>query len=222
MCDPQVFISIEPKKIPMLKKLLGKAPSQKNHGNTIIVVSGLPRSGTSMMMNMLVAGGVPVISDSIRNADEDNPNGYFEFEPVKQLSEGQNKWLAGADHKVVKIISALLEYLPADHHYKILFMERDIQETLASRRKMLNRRKEESKISDSEMEEQFRKHLADIKYWLARQPSMKVLYVNYRELIADPEAYSQTIADFIGIPVDQAKMRSVPNERLYRNRAGKT
>jgi hypothetical protein len=206
----------------LLKKLLRNTPAQKGKSKTIIVVSGLPRSGTSMMMNMLAAGGVPVVSDAIRNADEDNPNGYFEFEPVKQLSEGQNAWLAEADHKVVKIVSALLEYLPTGHRYKIIFMERDIKEILASQSKMLNRRKEESRVSDAEMEDQFNKHLADIKYWLARQPSMEVLYVNYRELIADPEGYSKTIANFIGVPVDQAKMRSVPNERLYRNRASKS
>ena len=126
---------------------------------------------------------VPLVSDSIRNADDDNPNGYFEFEPVKQLSEGQNEWLVEADHKVVKIISALLEYLPAGHHYKIIFMERDIKEILASQRKMLNRRKEESKISDEEMEDQFHKHLADTKYWLARQSNMEVLYVDYNQLM---------------------------------------
>jgi len=175
-----------------------------------------------MMMNMLKAGGVPAVSDAIRNADEDNPNGYFEFEPVKQLSEGQNDWLAEADRKVVKIVSALLEYLPTSHRYKIIFMERDIKEILASQQKMLNRRKEESRVSDAEMEDQFRKHLADIKYWLARQPNMEVLYVNYSELISDPERYTQAVADFIGISVDEAKMRSVPNERLYRNRASKT
>jgi hypothetical protein len=206
----------------MLKKFLRKAPSQKNGGKTVIVVSGLPRSGTSMMMNMLAAGGVPVVSDSIRNADEDNPNGYFEFEPVKQLSEGQNEWLAEADHKAVKIVSALLEYLPASHHYKILFMERDIKEILASQSKMLNRRKEESKISDAEMESQFHKHLADIKYWLSRQPNMEVLYVDYKLLITNPDNYCPRIADLIGVPVDQPKMRSVPNERLYRNRATRT
>jgi len=206
----------------MLKKLLRITPAQKSSAKTIIVVSGLPRSGTSMMMNMLAAGGVPAVSDSIRNADEDNPNGYFEFEPVKQLSEGQTAWLAEADRKVVKIVSALLEYLPAGHRYKIIFMERDIKEILASQSKMLNRRKEESKVSDAEMEDQFNKHLADIKYWLARQPNMEVLYVNYGELIANPEGHTQAVADFIGIPVDEAKMRSVPNARLYRNRASKT
>lgn len=209
----------------MLKKIFGTTPSQKESIKNIIVVSGLPRSGTSMMMNMLVAGGVPLVSDSVRDADEDNPNGYFEFEPVKQLSEGQNKWLADADRKVVKIVSALLEYLPAGHHYKILFMERSIKEILASQRKMLDRRNERSKVGDSEMEDQFRKHLADIKYWLARQPNMEVLYVDYNQLVSNPDGFCSKIAEFVGVPVDQAKMRSVPSERLYRNRAageGKT
>jgi LPS sulfotransferase NodH len=205
----------------MLKKILRSASSQKDRSNTIFVVSGLPRSGTSMMMNMLVEGGVPGVSDSIRNADEDNPNGYFEFGPVKQLSKGQNEWLAEADHKVVKIVSALLEYLPAGHHYKILFMERDFKEILASQLKMLNRRKQESKISDTEMEIEFHKHLKDVKYWLARQPNIEVLYINYNQLMANPDDTCPRIADFIGIPVDQTKMRSVPNEHLYRNRAAR-
>ena len=203
----------------MLKKILSKTPAPKESRKTILVVSGLPRSGTSMMMNMLEAGGVPVVSDSIRDADEDNPNGYFEFEPVKKLSEGQTDWLAQADSKVVKIVSALLEYLPASRRYKILFMERDMKEILASQQKMLDRRREESKVSDAEMEAQFQKHLADVKFWLARQPSMEVLYVNYNELISNPEKHTQAIADFIAISVDVEKMRSVPNQGLYRNRA---
>ena len=206
----------------MLKKLLGKTSSKKEANRNIIVVSGLPRSGTSMMMNMLVAGGVQVVSDSIRNADEDNPNGYFEYEPVKQLSEGQTEWLAGAEHKAVKIISALLEFLPPSHHYKILFMERDLKEILASQQKMLKRRNEESRVSDAEMESQFRKHLGDIKYWLARQPNMEVLYVDYNRMIVEPDKFCQRIVDFIEVPVDGTKMLSVPNERLYRNRVNQT
>ena len=185
---------------------------------TIIVVSGLPRSGTSMMMKMLAEGGVPVVSDSIRSADEDNPNGYFEFEPVKALAGGRYDWLEGADQKTVKIVSALLEHLPAKYHYKILFMERETKEILASQQKMLVRRSEESKTGDAEMEAQFREHLAAIKYWLARQPNMEVLYVDYNKLVAKPDDYCQEIADFIAIPVDVARMLSVPNERLYRNR----
>jgi hypothetical protein len=204
----------------MLNKLFGSRPQSKSRPKTVIVVSGLPRSGTSMMMKMLAEGGLPVLTDAIRSADEDNPNGYFELEVVKQLAEGQKDWLANADHKLVKVISALLEHLPPEHHYKILFMERQIPEILASQRKMLARRNETSKVSDDEMEAQFREHLKAIKYWLARQPNMEVLYVDYNRMMADPDQYLQKIASFIDLPLDLDKMRSVPNEGLYRNRAG--
>ncbi len=203
----------------MLKKVFGSRTPARAKTQTVIVVSGLPRSGTSMMMKMLAEGGLQVLTDSIRPADEDNPNGYFELEMVKQLSEGQKDWLANADHKLVKVISALLEHLPPENHYKVLFMERQIPEILASQRKMLARRNETSTISDADMEAQFREHLTAIKYWLARQPNMEVMYVDYNRMMADPDQYVQKIVDFIGEPVDVAKMRSVPNASLYRNRA---
>jgi hypothetical protein len=206
----------------MLKKVFGGRPAPRSVPQTVIVVSGLPRSGTSMMMKMLAEGGLPVLTDSVRSADEDNPNGYFELEQVKQLSEGQKAWLASADRKLVKVISALLEHLPSEHHYKILFMERQIPEILASQQKMLARRNETSTVSDAEMQAQFEEHLKAIKYWLARQLNMEVMYVDYNRIMADPDRYLQKIADFVGIPLDLDRMRSVPNERLYRNRASKS
>ena len=204
----------------MFKKVFASRPSSRPRTQTVIVVSGLPRSGTSMMMKMLAEGGLPVLTDAVRAADEDNPNGYFELEAVKQLSEGQKDWLADADHKIVKVISALLEHLPPEHHYKVLFMERQIPEVLASQRKMLARRNETSSVSDEEMEARFREHLKVIKYWLARQPNMDVLYMDYNRMMADPDLYLQKIVDFVGLPLDTARMRAVPNEGLYRNRAG--
>lgn len=203
----------------MLKRILRAEPATKSSEKPIIVVSGLPRSGTSMMMKMLAEGGLPVVTDAIRSADEDNPNGYFEFEPVKKLAEGEDGWLTDAGGKIVKVVSALLEHLPAKRSYKILFMEREIQEILASQQKMLYRRGEEASITDAEMEAQFRQHLTATKYWLARQPNMEVLYVNYNKLMANPDDYCQTVADFLALPLDISRMRNVPNERLYRNRA---
>ena len=205
----------------MLKNVFGGKTTQRNNDKTIIVVSGLPRSGTSMMMKMLAEGGLPILTDALREADDDNPNGYYEFELVKKLPDGQNKWLADANHKVVKIISALLEHLPTNYRYKIIFMEREPSEILASQQKMLANRNEKSEIDDVEMREQFQKHLAAIKYWLARQPNMEVMYVDYNKMILTPEDYCQAIADFLAIPVDVSKMLAVPNERLYRNRATK-
>ena len=205
----------------MLKKVFGSRSSSNKPAKpqTVIVVSGLPRSGTSMMMKMLAEGGLEVLTDAVRIADEDNPNGYFELEVVKQLAEGQQQWLANADRKLVKVISALLEHLPPEHHYKVLFMERQIPEILASQRKMLARRKETSTISDAEMEAQFREHLKVIKYWLARQPNMDVMYVDYNRMMANADELCPRIVEFLGMPLDVDKMGAVPNEKLYRNRA---
>jgi len=202
----------------LLKKILQPKPEPRQKAKPILVVSGLPRSGTSMMMKMLAEGGLEIVTDALRNSDEDNPNGYFEFEPVKRLTDGQTKWLEDSGGKVVKIISALLEHLPPNYHYKVLFMERQIREILASQQKMLARRNEASKIGDAEMEDQFVRHLQAVKYWLARQPNMEVLYVDYNKMVSNPDEFCQTIADFLDVPVDVAKMRRVPNESLYRNR----
>jgi hypothetical protein len=192
-----------------------KSPSKKQ---PIVVVSGLPRSGTSMMMKMLQAGGLELVTDSIRNADDDNPNGYFEFERVKQMSAGDRTWLDGAAGKVVKVISALLEHLPSDRSYKVIFMEREIKEVLASQKKMLDHRKETSTISDEEMAEQYRAHLKAVKPWLARQPHMEVLYVGYNSMMSDPEPLCRRVIEFLGLPLDLLKMLAVPNAQLYRNR----
>ncbi len=193
-----------------------KSPAKKQ---PIVVVSGLPRSGTSMMMKMLQAGGLEILTDELRAADDDNPNGYFEFERVKQMTEGDRAWLDEAGGKVVKVISALLEHLPTDRTYKIIFMEREIREVLASQKKMLDHRGEKSKISDEEMAAQFREHLKVVKPWLARQPRVEVLYVGYNSLMSDPEPLCRRVIEFLGLPLDLEKMLSVPNVNLYRNRA---
>jgi hypothetical protein len=201
----------------MLKKLLvrGSAGGQKE----IIVVSGLPRSGTSMMMKMLAEGGLQTVTDSLRAADDDNPNGYFEFEAIKQMAGGNIQWLEEARGRVIKVISALLEHLPPRYHYKVIFMERPLQEVLASQKKMLLNRSESSAVGDEEMAEQFKKHLAAVKYWLARQPNMEVLYMEYGKMLAAPETHCRTLAGFLDIPLDVVKMQAVPSEKLYRNRA---
>jgi Sulfotransferase family len=201
----------------MLKNLF--AGKKEPRPRKVIVVSGLPRSGTSMMMKMLAEGGLSAVEDSLREADEDNPNGYFELESSKDLKTGDKRWLFDAPGKVVKIISYLLEFLPDELTYDIIFMEREIGEVLASQQKMLLRRKEASPRSDLEMESYFREHLQAVKYWLARKPNMRVLYVSYRKLVADPDALCRTIADFLEISLDLTAMKSVPSQSLYRNRS---
>ncbi len=185
----------------------------------IIVVSGLPRSGTSMMMSMLAAGGVPPLTDSIRTADEDNPKGYFELEKVKELAK-DNAWLAEAGGRAVKIISALLKHLPGDYRYKVIFMRREMQEILASQRQMLIRRGEPTDtVSDERMAGMFRKHLAEVESWLARQPNVEVVYTNYNQMLDAPAEPIETINVFLGGHLDTAAMMAVVDKTLHRQRA---
>jgi hypothetical protein len=202
-----------------VKKFLSALSKKKSSDKPVIIVSGLPRSGTSMMMKMLAEGGLQIVTDAIRDADADNPNGYFELEIVKLLPEGNFVWLQDAGGMVVKVISSLLEYLPSEYSYKVIFMERELEEVLASQKRMLMNRNESAKLDDAEMELQFRNHLAAMKAWLARQANIEVLYVNFNALIADSKPLCIKISDFIGIPLNIDHMLSVPSEKLYRNRA---
>lgn len=202
----------------MFKSLFSRSKTVEKR-QKVVVVSGLPRSGTSMMMKMLAEGGLTIVTDSQREADEDNPNGYFEVELSKKLKDGEINWIYDAQGKTVKVISYLLEFLPNDLDYDIIFMDREIHEVLASQKKMLARRNETSTISDEEMDAQFRSHLKAVKYWLARQPNMRVLYVSYSEMVNMPANLCSSIVEFLGASLDVKAMQSVPNQSLYRNRA---
>lgn len=187
----------------------------------IVLVSGLPRSGTSMMMKMLSAGGLPPLTDRLRAPDDDNPKGYYEFERVKKLRDGDTEWLPLASGKVVKIISALLEYLPPGYHYRVLFMRREMSEVLASQRRMLVRRGEDTaKVDDGEMAGMFERHLLKVTTWLSAQPHIDVMYVHYNDVLTDPENMSLRIARFLNRKLDVQKMQSVVDPALYRQRAG--
>jgi len=192
---------------------------QSSLDNVIVVVSGLPRSGTSMMMKMLEAGGVPLLTDHLRTADEDNPKGYFEFERVKQLPKGDIAWLSEARGKAVKIISALLEHLPATYEYRVIFMRRDLKEVLASQRKMLIRRGEDpDKVDEQELLRLFQKHIRQVQRWLGQQPNIKMLEVPYNALIQDPIPYVRQINAFLGGALNEDAMIRVIDPALYRNR----
>lgn len=186
---------------------------------TIYVVSGLPRSGTSMMMRMLEAGGLNPLTDNIRTADDDNLQGYYEFERVKAMKDGDTAWVGEAQGKVIKVISALLESLPSDYQYKVIFMEREMMEILASQRKMLERRgKPGNPAEDGKFAELYGKHLEKVKAWLGGQPNMSVLYVRYNEMVADPAGYAEKVASFLSIPMNVKAMGDVPQEQYYRQR----
>jgi hypothetical protein len=186
--------------------------------NTIVIVSGLPRSGTSMMMKMLEAGGLAVLTDHERKPDEDNPKGYYEFERVKQIKEDQ-AWLPEARGKAVKMVSALLEHLPDDYRYKVIFMRRHVEEILASQRKMLIRRGEETdRVPEERMAEMFRRHVQKVEAWLAEQPNVDVLYVHYSAVLADPYPQADRVNDFLGGGLDAGAMGHVVDPSLYRQR----
>jgi hypothetical protein len=195
------------------------AKTNRSAKDVITIVSGLPRSGTSMMMKILDAGGIKVLTDNLRTADEDNPKGYYEFELVKEMKEKQ-EWLVSAKGKVVKVISALLKDLSADFNYKVIFMQRNMSEVLASQKKMLLRRGEPTNsISDEKMEKVFQNHLKQIDKWMQSQENFEVLYVHYNKILKDPEPYLQEINSFMGNSLDLDKMRGVIDKRLYRNKA---
>lgn len=187
-------------------------------GKAIVVVSGLPRSGTSMMMSMLQAGGLLVLTDEIREADEDNPKGYYEFEPVKQL-EHDTAWLDKAGGKVVKVISQLVQDLPGEHEYRVVFKLRKMAEVLASQRQMLIRRgRPADAVSDETLAQVFAKHLAKVQDWVEAQSNMQVLYVDYGEVLAQPLEQAQRVNHFLGGGVDVQAMASVVDRRLHRQR----
>jgi hypothetical protein len=188
--------------------------------NPVIIVSGLPRSGTSMMMKVLEAGGLPVLIDGLRAADPDNPEGYYEYERVKELDKGDTAWVADAQGKVVKVISALLEFLPPDYQYRVIFMHRNIDEVLNSQRKMLTHRGENVEaVNDAEMADLFAKHLMKVKEWLRAQPNFAVLNVDYNAMMQNPESYIRMINKFMENTRDEEAMAKMIKPNLYRNRA---
>jgi hypothetical protein len=185
---------------------------------TITIVSGLPRSGTSMMMKMLAAGGIELLIDNLREADDDNPKGYFEFERVKQI-EHDKAWLEDARGRVVKLISALLKHLPSDYNYKVVFMRRAMPEVLASQRQMLLRRGEPvDAVPDEKMAVMFEKHIAQVESWLASQPNIETLYVSYNQVMKDPRTHAERINDFLGGALNVDAMTAVADRSLYRQK----
>ena len=186
----------------------------------IVIVSGLPRSGTSMAMKMLEAGGIDLFVDSVRPADEDNPRGYFEHERVKQLQKEKNRsWLREGRGKVVKVISFLLTDLPPEHRYQVIFMNRHLDEVVTSQNKMLLRRGEELKQDDGEMKRLFSDHLQRVRSWLSRQRHFQVLEVHYSQVVASPLQQAERIGRFLDLPLQFSRMAEVVDPELYRNRS---
>jgi len=190
------------------------------YGQPVVLVSGLPRSGTSMLMQMLEKGGMPIVTDKTRTPDEDNPRGYQEFERIKELDRTRNKsWLQNYRGQVIKTISFLLQDLPLNLNYQVLFMRRNIDEVLRSQSKMLERNGTAGTVvSDEKMRLNYELHLKKVYYRLGRTPNFQVLYLDYPAIIEDPLREARRISSFLGRHLDVEAMAGAVEAGLYRNR----
>lgn len=186
----------------------------KHRDNQIVIVSGLPRSGTSLMMQMLHAGGVPVLTDANRTADVSNPNGYFEYDPVMSLHT-DNSWLGLAQNKSVKVVAPLLKYLDPKYRYKVIFMNRDLTEVVKSQQKMIGKNPD---VLPVKLFEAYQKHLNQIENWKDKEPGVELIYMNYTDAINKPEETVSKVAKFIGLDLNVSKMTACVDKALYRNK----
>jgi hypothetical protein len=206
--------------MPALLPAADRLIRRLRYGAPITVVSGLPRSGTSMAMKMLEAGGMQVVTDGARKADEQNPNGYYELEAVKGLDkDGDASWLLDARGKAVKVVSHLLTWLPEIYDYRVIFMERSLDEIIASQNKMLDERGHAVDARDADRAKAaFERHLDQTMRFLAHRPCFRTRTVNYTQAVQDPHAAAERIAAFLGDKLDVAAMAAVADQALYRNR----
>lgn len=184
----------------------------------VTIVSGLPRSGTSMVMQMVHAGGIPACTDGVRGADPDNPRGYFELERVKAL-RADRSWLPEARGKVIKVIHMLLPELPTDLDYRVLFVERDLGEVIASQQKMLARLgRPGAALAPERLVAAFQSQLRQVREWLAQQPRFQVRSLQYAAVVQDPRAAASSINQWLGGGLDEGAMAASVDASLYRNR----
>jgi hypothetical protein len=183
----------------------------------ITIVSGLPRSGTSLMMQMLRAGGLPILSDETRPADQHNQRGYFEDRRVRSLGK-ENGWLHEAEGKALKVVSQLLYHLPAGFDYRVLFLRRDLDEVLRSQETMLSGLGQPAGPDRAVMRAHFEQHLAKLDDWLPQQQHLKVLNVEHRQLIADAASSAQRVKEFLGVDLDVKAMAQAVDPALHRQR----
>ena len=183
----------------------------------VCVVSGLPRSGTSLAMGLLQAGGMPILSDETRQADFDNPNGYFEYAGAGSL-QSDNAWVHYSVGKAVKVISPLLRYLPSDLQYRVVFMRRNMREISLSQEQMLRRRGHPVGKDSGQVEKIMRAHINQVETWLSEQRNMSVCYIDYKWVVENPVEASRKLVKFAQLQGDPAEMAEVVNRSLYRQK----
>ncbi len=187
----------------------------KYRDNQIVLVSGLPRSGTSLMMQMLNKGGIEPLTDDKRKPDDSNPKGYYEFEPVMSLHR-DNSWLGKAQNKAVKIVAPLLKHLSPEYRYKIIFMNRDLNEIVKSQQKMIGKDPETIPVT---LYNSYHQQLQQIEVWKEREPHVELIYVNFKEVLENPVETSNKIEKFIGVPLEKNAMANCVDLNLYRNKS---
>jgi hypothetical protein len=195
---------------------------RRRAGEPLVIVSGLPRSGTSMMMRMLEAGGLPIMTDGARSADVDNPKGYFEHERIKDLErEADKSYLRAGRGKALKVISFLIPHLPDENDYRVIFMRRDLDEVLSSQDKMIQRLGTTDAAADREaMKEAYRNDIVRTRLLCRKRQNMEMIEIQYKATVEDPAETARRVNEFLGGRLDEAAMRRAVDESLYRNRAG--
>ena len=182
------------------------------------IVSGLPRSGTSLMMQMIHSGGLPALTDQVRGGDRDNPRGYFELEAVKKTKK-DHSWLDDTPGRVVKMVHLLLYDLPGDRSYRVVFMTRDLGEVVRSQGVMLRRRGTTgASLSPEQLIKAYESQLAKIRQWLDEQPCFATHYTSYNDLMAEPPAAAAAVNAFLGGGLDVDAMLRNVDPKLYRQR----
>jgi hypothetical protein len=174
-----------------------------------------------MMMQILDAGGIPAMTDAVRGADKNNPKGYFEYEPVKQLGQGDSAWLDEARGRAVKIIAQLLPRLPKTHGYRVIFMLRDLDEIVASQQAMLARlERKGGSLPPERMRAVFEGQLHQVSQAL-RERGIPLLLVPHADCLQDPQAIAAKLQGFLGPSFDAASVTATVDPQLYRSKAGK-
>lgn len=185
----------------------------------VTIVSGLPRSGTSMMMQMLDQGGIEPFSDGMREADTDNPKGYYEHEKATQLGRDRS-WVPGVRGKCVKIMAQLLPMLPRDQKYRIIFMDRDLREIARSQRMMLDRLGNKGgDLSDAALMMTLDAHVAGVEKWMARMPNVQCLYMDYSAVLEDPGQAAHQLSEFLGGGLNEESMCAAVDPALRRQQS---
>lgn len=193
---------------------LNDKSTYKYRKDQIVIVSGLPRSGTSVMMQMLNSGGLDVLTDGNRKSDISNPKGYFEYDPVMALHK-DNSWLGEAQNKSVKVVAPLLKFLDPKYRYKVIFMNRDINEVIKSQQKMIGK---DPDVLPLKLLEAYTKHLNQVEIWKEREPNVELIYVNYNDVLDNTNEAINKVISFLGVNMDKEAMANCVDKSLYRNK----